>query len=246
MKNLIRGHIYQLKKDTFFFGCLALSCILLVASGRFSLSLASVMDPVSGIDGFFNTFLGNDVVLYVFMLLAANTVAETYRTGVMKNIVGRGIGKKEYYLSMVLTVSAAYILVMLIGSIAMGIIAGSKFGVGAMAYPAYYVLAVIARIVFVVAHISFAMTMTVYTRTAIAGAVFGLVIPNIPKILEMVLGFLKIPVNLDFIKISTYMPSVSEASHDLSAFMPCFAVLCVYLVLSVFAGFRLLQKQDIK
>ena len=60
MKNLIRGHIYQLKKDNFFFGCLALSCILLAMSIRFSLSLASVSNPVMGIDGLFDTFLGGD------------------------------------------------------------------------------------------------------------------------------------------------------------------------------------------
>ena len=135
---------------------------------------------------------------------------------------------------------------MLIGGIVMGVLAGSQFGVGAISYPGYYVLSVIARILFVMAHISFAVTMTVYTRNAITGAVFGLVIPNIPKILEMVLGFLKISVDLDFIKISAHMPSVYEASNDLSAFLPCFAVLCGYLVLSVFAGFRLLERQDIK
>lgn len=38
MKNLIRGHMYQLKKDYFFFGCLALSFVLLFVSIRLSLS----------------------------------------------------------------------------------------------------------------------------------------------------------------------------------------------------------------
>ena len=246
MKNLIRGHIYQLKKDNFFFGCLALSCILLAMSIRLSLSLASVSNPVMGIDGLFDTFLGGDTVLYVFMLLTANTVAETYRSGVMKNIVGRGIAKKQYYLSIVFTVSAAYVLVMLIGGIIMGVLAGSKFGMGAISYPVYYALSVIARILFAMAHISFALTMTLYTRNAITGVVFGLVIPNIPKILEMVLGFLRIHIDLNFIKISTHMPSVYAASNDLSSFLPCFIVLSCYLILSIIAGFWLLKQQDIK
>ena len=189
MKNLIRGHIYQLEKDHFFFGCLALSCVLLFGSIRLSLSLASVSTPVMAIEGLFNTFLGGDAILYVFMLLTANTVAETYRSGVMKNLIGRGVAKKQYYLSMVFTVSAAYVLVMLAGGIVMGVLAGSKFGIGAISYPGYYVLAVVARILFVMAHISFALTMTIYTRNAITGFIFGLLIPNIPKILEMVLGF---------------------------------------------------------
>ena len=71
-------------------------------------------------------------------------------------------------------------------------------------------------------------------------------IPNIPKILEMVLGFLRISIDLDFIKIATHMPSVYAASNDLSSFLPCFAVLCGYLILSVFTGFRLLKHQNIK
>lgn len=246
MKNLIRGHIYQLKKDNFFFGCLALSFIFLIVSIRLSLPLASALSPVTGIEGLFDTFLGGDTSLYVFMLLTANMVAEAYRSGVMKNIVGRGIGKKQYYLSIVLTISTAYVLVMLIGGIIMGVLAGSRFGMGTISYPCYYALSVIARILFAMAHISFALTMTIYTRNAITGVVFGLVIPNIPKILEMVLGFLKIHINLDFFKISTHMPSVYAASNDLSSFLPCFVVLCGYLMVSVFAGFSLLKHQDIK
>ena len=97
MKNLIRGHIYQLKKDNFFFGCLALSCVSLFVSIRLSLSLAFADAPVMGIEELFNTFLGGDIALYIFMLLTANMVAEAYRSGVLKNIVGRGIGKKPYY-----------------------------------------------------------------------------------------------------------------------------------------------------
>ena len=246
MKNLIRGHIYQLKKDRFFYGCLVLSCAVLVTSIRLSLSLAFASNPVMGIEGLFDTFFGGDIALYVFMLLAANTVAEAYRSGAMKNIVRRGSQKKQYYLSIVLTESAAYLLVMLIGGIVMGVIAGSRFGMETIAYPGCYVLAVIARILFVMAHISFALTMTVYARNAIAGVVFGMVIPNIPKILEMILGFLKIPADLNFIKISTYTPSVYAASNDLSLFLPCFVVLFGYLLLSVFAGFKLLEQQDIK
>lgn len=84
MKNLIRGHIYQLKKDNFFFGCLALSCVSLFVSIRLSLSLAFADAPVMGIEELFNTFLGGDIALYIFMLLTANMVAEAYRSGVMK------------------------------------------------------------------------------------------------------------------------------------------------------------------
>ncbi len=246
MKNLIRGHMYQLKKDNFFFGCLALSFIYLFVSIRLSFSLASAVSPVTGIEGLFNTFLSGDIVLYIFMLLTANMVAEAYRSGVIKNIIGRGIPKKQYYLSIVFAVSAACTLVMLIGGMIMGVLTGSKFGVGAIAYPGYYALSVIARILFVMAHISFAITMTIYTKNAITGVIFALVIPNIPKILEMVLGFLKISVDLDFIKISAHMPSVYAASNDLSSFLPCFAVVIGYLLVSVFAGFKLLKHQDVK
>ena len=246
MKNLIRGHMYQLKKDNFFFGCLALSCVFLAISIRLSFSLASASNPVMGVEGLFDTFLGGDTILYIFMLLTANTVAETYRSGVMKNIIGRGISKKQYYLSIVFIVSVAYVLFMLIGGSVMGVLAGSRFGMGTVLYPGYYALSVIARILFVMAHISFALTMTIYTKNAITGVVFGLAIPNIPKILEMVLGFLRISIDFDFIKISTHMPSVYAASNDLSSFLPCFAVVCGYLVLSIFTGFRLLKYQDIK
>ena len=246
MKNLIRGHIYQLKKDHFFFGCLALSFVFLAVTIRLSFSLASALNPVTGIEGLFSTFLSGDTILYIFMLLTANTVAETYRSGVMKNMIGRGIGKKQYYFSIVFAVSAAYVLVMLIGGIIMSVLAAGKFGMGAISYPAYYALSVIARVLFAMAHISFALTMTIYTRNAITGVIFGLAIPNIPKILEMGLGFFKIHINLDFIKVSTHMPSVYGASNDLSSFLPCFAVLAGYLVLSVAAGFWLLKHQDIK
>ena len=134
-------------------------------------------------------FLSGDIVLYGFMLLTANMIAEAYSSGVMKNIIGRGIPKKRYYLSIIFTISAACVLVMLSGGVIMGGIAASKFGIGPVLYPSYYALSVAARILFVVAYISFALTMTIYTRNAITGFIFGLLIPNIPKILEMVLGF---------------------------------------------------------
>lgn len=186
-----------------------------------------------GIDSMISTFLSGDIVLYGFMLLTANILAEAYRSGAMKNIIGRGISKKHYYLSIVVTISAAYVLVMLISGIVMGVLAGSKFGMGTMLYPGYYALAIVARILFVMAHISFAVTMTILTRNVITGVLFALVIPNILQMLEMVLGFLKIHLSLDFFKMSTHMPSVYAASNDLSSFLSCFVVFCVYLVLLV-------------
>lgn len=60
---------------------------------------------------------------------------------------------------------------------------------GTMLYPGYYALSVVARILFVMAHISFAVTMTILTRNVITGVLFALVIPNIPQMLEMVLDF---------------------------------------------------------
>ena len=95
----------------------------------------------------------------------ANMVAEAYRSGAMKNIIGRGIAKKQYYLSIVFTVSAAYMLVMLIGGVIAGVLAGNRFGMGAISYPGYYALSVIARILFAMAHISFALTMTAVSYT---------------------------------------------------------------------------------
>lgn len=245
MKHLVHGHIYRLKKDNFFFGCLALGFIFLMITIRGS-SLVSELSPVAGIDSLISTFLSGDIVLYAFMMLTANMIAEAYRSGAMKTIVGRGIAKKKYYLSIVFTISAVYVLVMLVSGIVTGALACSKFGVGTVPYPGYYALSVIARILFVVTYISFAITMTILTRNAITGFIFALVIPNVPQILEMVLRFIKVNLDLDIFKISTHMPSVYSASNDLSSFLPCFIVLSGYLALSIVVGFRLLKHQDIK
>lgn len=242
MKNLIRGHMYQLKKDNFFLGCLALSLISLIVSIRSS----SLGSESNGLNSLMDTFLSGDIILYAFMLLTANMVTESYRSGAMKNIIGRGISKKQYFLSIVFTISAAYLLVMLVSGTIMGVFAGSRFGMGTIFHPGYYALSIIARILFVIAHISFAVTITAFTRNAITGFIFSLAIPNIPQILEMVFGFFKLHIDLDFFKISVHMPSVYEASNNLSPFMPCFAVLGGYLILFIFTGFRILKYQDIK
>ena len=213
MKNLIRGHLYQLKKDYFFFGCLAFSVAFLIVSIRIA-SLGDGAGFSGGIESLMSTFLGGDFVLYAFMLLTANMIAEAYRSGVMKNV--------------------------------MGVLAGSRSGLGTISYPAFYALSVIARILFVMAHISFAVTMAILTRNAISGVILGLMVPNIPQILEMILRFVKIRVDLGFLKISTHTPSIYEASNDLSTFLPCLIVLCGYLAASIFAGLRLLKYQDIK
>ena len=245
MKNLIRGHIYQLKKDNFFFGCLASGFIFLMISIRY-FSPGPESTPAMGVNSLIGTFLSGDIILYAFMLLTANIVAESYRSGVMKTIIGRGVAKKKYYLSIVFRISVVYLLVMLMCGIVMGVLACSRFGMGTVLYPGYYAFSIIARILFVMAHISFAVTMTILTRNAITGVFFGLVIPNIPQILEMVFSFLKVNIELNFFKISAHMPSVYEASNDLSPFLTCFVVLSGYLALSIVTGFRLLKRQDIK
>ena len=233
MRNLIHGHIYQLKKDRFFLGCLGVGLIFLAISIRIFL-LGFTSD--TGMTSMMQTFLGGDMVLYAFMVLATNIIAEVYRSGAMKN----------YYLSMVFTISGAYILVMLVLSIFMGVFAMSKYGMGTLEYPAYFALSMVARILFVMAHIIFAVTMAVLTQNVITGAIFGFLVPYIPQALEMVLGFFKIHISLDFIKISTHMPSVYDASNQLSTFLPCFLVAGGYLVLSFLIGFQRLKRQDIK
>ena len=69
MTNLIRGHIYQLKKDRFFYGCLGIGLIFLAVTIRIFL-LGFTSDP--GMTSMMQTFLGGDMVLYAFMVLAAN------------------------------------------------------------------------------------------------------------------------------------------------------------------------------
>jgi hypothetical protein len=245
MKNLIRGNLYQLKKDHFFFACLVFSLVFLIFTIRtFSPEPGSV--SAMGVNSLLETFLGGDFVLYAFMLLTANMVAEAYRSGAMKNIIGRGIAKRKYYLSIVLTISVIYLLVMLISGIVMGVFATMRFGMGTIHYPAYYVLSIAARILFVITHVSFAATMTILTQNVITGVILGLVIPNIPQILETALSFLKINVDLDLIKISAHMPSVYGASNDLLSLLMCFVLLGVYLLLSFVVGFLVLNHQDIK
>ena len=117
---------------------------------------------------------------------------------------------------------------------------------GTLEYPAYFALSIIARILFVMAHISFAVTMAVLTQNVITGAIFGFLVPYIPQILEMMLRFFKIHISLDFIKLSTHMPSVYEASNQLSTFLPCFLVAGGYLLVSFLIGFQRLKRQDIK
>lgn len=245
MKNLIRGHLFYLKKDHLFFGCLALSLIMLIISIRLSYFTSDII-PTTGTESFINTFLGSDIILYAFMLLTANMVGEIYQSGAIKNIVGKGISKKKYYLSIILTISIIYLFVMLVSGIIVAILAVNKFGIGTISYPLYYILAIIARILFVMAYISFSLTAIIFTKNAITGIIIALIIPNIPQILEAVLDFLKMNISLDFIKISSHMPVIEFASTDLSSFLPCFIILMVYLGLSIIIGINLFKNQDIK
>lgn len=245
MKNLILGHIYFLKKDHFFYGCIAIALIMLIISIRVS-SFLPIEIPVTGIDSFFNLFLGDETIIYAFMLLTVNMVSETYQSGVIKNIIGKGTGKDKYYLSIVLTISLAFLLITMISGIIAGIIASYKFGLGTIMYPSYYILAIIARILFVVASISFSLTAIIFTKNTIYGMVLALIIPNIPQIIETIFNIIKININLDLFKISNHMPTIQNASTDISPFLPCFILLVVYIALSTIIGIYLLKKQDIK
>lgn len=245
MKNLIRGHIYQLKKDRFFLGCLAFALVFLGISIRVS-SFGTGTVTGTGLENMFRTFLNGDMVLYAFMLLTANMIAEAYRSGTIKNIVGRGINKKNYYFSIIFTTSVAYLLVMLVCGIIMGSISFVQSGMGSISYPGYYALSIVARAFFTLTYVSFATTMTILTMNAIAGFIMGLLLPYVPRVLESFFGFLRIRLSFDFMNISSHMPSLYEASNDLSPFFPCVAVLAGYFVFSVLLGIYWLQHQDIK
>lgn len=245
MKNLICGHIYLLKKDRFFIACLGIALVFLVTSIRASF-FGSELTPVTGLESITNAFLGGNIILYAFMLLTANVIAEDYRCGTIKNIVGKGISNKNYYLSIIFTISSVYLLTMLVYAIIMGCISSVVFGLGSFKYPLYYVLSIIARIFFVITYISFAATMTVVTMNAIAGVILGLLIPYIPNILNAFLGFLKINFSFDFLDISSHMPSFYDASNNLSPLLPCFVVIAGYFVFSLIIGFQRLKHQDIK
>lgn len=245
MNNLIRSHIYLLRKDKFFYGCLAISLISLAMSIRYSLP-GPESEPITGLESLMSTFLGGDLILYAFMLLTANMVSEAYHSGAMKTIIGRGIGKKKFCLSIIVTISVVYLLVMLVSGMVMGGLAYSRYGMGALLYVGYYALSVIARILFVMTHISFALVMTIITRNAIMGLIFGLAIPNVPQILEMIFSFFRVNIELNVLKISTHMPSIDAASNDLSQFLVCFVVLICYLVIATAAAFWIFKRQDIK
>lgn len=245
MKNLIRGHIYQLKKDHLFLGCLAFALVFLGISIRVS-SFGTGTVTGTGLENMFRTFLNGDMVLYAFMLLTANMIAEAYRSGTIKNIVGRGINKKNYYFSIILTTSIAYLLVMLVCGIIMGSISFMQSGMGSISYPGYYAFSVVVRAFFTLTYISFATTMTILTMNAIAGFIMGLLLPYVPRVLESFFGFLRIRISFDFMNISSHMPSLYEASNDLSPFFPCIVILAVYFALSVLIGIYWLQHQDIK
>lgn len=245
MKNLILGHLYYLKKDPFFFGCIAIALIMLIIAVRIS-SLLPFEIPVTGIDSFFNLFLDDKTIIYAFMLLTINMVAETYRSGVIKNIIGKGISKEKYYLSIVLTISLVFLLVTMITSLIAGLIGFNKSGLGTIMYPTYYILAIVSRILFVITNISFSLTAIILTKNVIYGMILALIIPNIPQILEAIFNIIKLNINLDFFKISNHMPIIQNASNDLSTFIPCIILLVSYIVLSSIIGIYLLKKQDIK
>lgn len=245
MKNLIKGHIYQLKKDYFFLGCIIFSLIYLGLSIKFN-SLRIELTGDNGIETMINSFLSVNIILYAFMLLTSNTVSETYRSGIMKNIIGRGIKKKNYYISMVLIMSVICLTVIFIYSLIMGYFAFTKVGMGAISYPIYHLLSVIIRIIFIFTYISFAVTASIITKNAITGFILSIIIPYIPKFLEIFLSIFKINISFDFLKISHYIPSFYDASNDLSFFIPSLFILLGYLCLSLIIGINIFKKQDIK
>ena len=104
------------------------------------------------------TFLGGDMVLYAFMVLAANIMQrfivpaheEHRRTRHFKEELLFIYGL--YYFRRIHPGDAGAFHFM-------GIFAMSKYGMGTLEYPAYFALSIVAKILFVMAHISFAVTM---------------------------------------------------------------------------------------
>jgi ABC-2 type transport system permease protein len=263
MKNILKSDFYKLLKSKSFYICTLIAGFLFGLQPfllKLSFNMMNNIDGMertlpfkSGMSHALSAFTGGDTFLFMAIVIAT-FVASDYNHGTMKNVVSKGFSRISIYLSKVITMTAACLVMLLfqfvVGLIAAGIVTG-KITVPDLEYgTAGQVLRMVGiEILLNIAVVALYVMISILVRNtgvAIAINIVGVIYFGrlIFQILDLIFKAKESFTRFSLLDVSySFYNKIIDASGDL---IRAVLVGVAYLAVSIAAGIYAFKKMDVK
>lgn len=246
MRNIINANIYKtLKSKGYYVVCGLLSMYILM---EIYLSFRYTFEPpqVTGIDTLISFLSGPYMVVLLFLIMIGKHMIKDYESGIIKNILGRGITRTKYFIGQIIS---SYIIVGItwIIFVAILVIIGSiKSGIG-QGNIKFILTSSVLNMVFILTLITMLIATIAITRNGIGMVIIFVGAVNIAKIAMFLFSLFNIRLNLYGFEMTTYISAINtQNSINEMLLLKGIGVVAVYFLVSIIVGFYAMKKQDVK
>lgn len=245
MRNIINTNIYKtLKSKGYYIVCGLLSIYILIQiylSIRYTLKLTQV----TGMDTLIELLSGPYIVILFLMIIGKNMVKD-YESGVIKNILGRGITRTKYFIGQIISSYIIFGITWIIFVIILVSVSSIRSGVGQVNIKIILTSGLL-NMIFILTLIAMVIAIIAITRNGIGIVIIFVGAVNIAKIIMFIFSLFHINVNLYGVEMTTYISAINtQNSLNEIILLKGIGVLSIYLLFSIVIGLYAMKKQDVK
>lgn len=245
MINIIKSNLFKLFRNKTYYGIcvlLGLSLILYIYLNYFAKYSNDFVVPA--LQNLSENLSNPYIINILFALLAGKFILEDYGSGVIKNILGRGISRGKYFIGNIISIYIVYVITWIIYLVLQSIIYGFKYGIGTGNIKVL-LLGIILNLIFMLALIIIVSAITAITRNGILIAIIFVVILNIDKIIMLIASILHRRIDLYWINMITYINYIDIGTNN-ELLIKGIGISLVYVVIFIIVGLYAIKKQDVK
>lgn len=184
------------------------------------------------------------IINILFLILVGKFILEDYESGVIKNILGRGIGRNKYFIGNIISVYFVYIITWIIYLVLQSIIYGIKYGIGT-GNIGNLMLGIILNLIFMLALLTIVSAAVAITRNEILIILILIITLNIDNIIMLIAEILHRSIDLNWLSMINYINYISRSTSNI-LFIKGIGISLIYVVIFIFVGIYAINKQDVK
>ena len=256
MMDIIKSNLYKYSKSIW--GYLFIAIMIIFTGSLVYLEITAHTGEPNGAKIMFILFGQLSYFGFLFAIFIAMNMSESYKSGAVKSIFGRGIGKEKYLIGNILTVSGLYI-------IAWGIFVAITTGVnsifvsfGTIKHPFNIFLVLVMLIIFAIAMITMVCVLTMVFKNGLLGFIIAWGIINAVGVMQFFIGFfsafpgnignsfVKMSLSLKYVAIDSYINNTTSHMNDTKMMLYGIYAGIAYIIVFMIIGKLVLKRQEIK
>lgn len=184
-------------------------------------------------------------IIILFAVLTGRFILEEYSNGAIKNILGRGISRTNYFFSKIIATYLVAIVTSILFVVVQVVISILSARFGMIEHPEYLILGIILDMIYLLAIITIVIGTTAITRSGIIIFVVFIMTINIFKIIMLISSIVHVhmKINLIWFDISTYVGKIGYNN-----IIPIKGIITavVYIIIFLAIGVYGIKKQDVR